>query len=53
MLLSLINLEATVVGVVSESVQLFVLLSITSCLIYGRQGLSARAARSARLVAHS
>jgi len=53
MLLSLINLESTVVGIVSESVQLFVLLSITSYLIYGRQGLSLGAAKSARLVVQS
>ena len=53
MLLPLINLEATVVGIVSESVQLFVLLSITSYLIYGRQGLFLHAAKSRNFVALS
>lgn len=53
MLLSLINLEATVVGVVSESVQLFVLMSILSYLIYGGPSLRLRAAKPARLVVQS
>jgi hypothetical protein len=53
MLLPLINLEATVVGVVSESVQLFVLVSLTSYLIYGSQGLSLLTAKSRRLVVPS
>jgi hypothetical protein len=53
MLLPLINLEATVVGVISESVQLFVLLSITSYLIYGGPGLSLRTAKSRRLMVQS
>ena len=51
MLLSLSNLEATVVGIVSESVHLFFLVLITSYIIYGRQGFPLRVAKSRRLVA--
>ena len=53
MLLPLINLEATVVGILTESIQLFIVLQIVSYIIYGRQHSSLDVAKSRRLVPQS